>query len=46
MIFNCVNYILDLDLDHPNVVHHLHGHVPGATRLDNVASHIPKIKVK
>lgn len=46
MIDNYFNYILDRDLVHQNVVHHLQGHVPGVIRQDNVARHIPKIKVK
>lgn len=46
MIHIYFNYILDHDRVHPNVVHHLQGHVPGVTRQDNVARHIPKIKIK
>lgn len=45
-IYNYLNYILGHDRDHPNVVHRHHGHVPGVTHQDNVARHIPKIKIK
>jgi len=45
MIYNYLNCILDHDRDLPNAVHHLHGHVQGATHQDNVVRHIPKINI-
>lgn len=38
------NYILDHDRDRQNAAHRLLVHVPGATRQDNVAIHIPNLK--
>jgi len=45
MIYNYLNCILDHDHDLPNVVHHHHGHVQGATHQDSVVRHIPKITI-
>lgn len=39
-----LNCILGHVHDRQNAVHHLHGHVPGVTRQDNVVHHIPKLK--
>jgi len=41
-----IGIMTDHDRVHQNVVLRLQGHVPGVTRQDNVARHIPKIKVK